>query len=252
MSERYVDSSASIASDVELGWNVYIERNVVIGEGTRIGDNVVIHKGTYIGKNCVISDGAILGKSPLKAVLSAMTEIKEFSPLVVGNGVTIGANAIIYVGTILEDRVFVGDLASIREEVTVGKKTVIGRTVVVENKVKIGSFVKIEAGVFVPQLTTIEDHCFIAPYVVMTNDNYMGRTKERFKHFAGPTVKRGARIGAGAVLLPGITIGEDAVVGAGSVVTKDVPPKIVVVGSPASYLKNVPKEQLLGAEEQKE
>ena len=252
MSERYVDPSASIASGVELGWNVYIERNVVIGEGTRIGDNVVIHEGTYIGKNCVISDGAILGKSPLKAALSAMTEIKEFSPLVVGNGVTIGANAIIYVGTILEDQVFVGDLASIREEVTVGKKTVIGRTVVVENKVKIGSFVKIEAGVFVPQLTTIEDHCFIAPYVVMTNDNYMGRTKERFKHFAGPTVKRGARIGAGAVLLPGITIGEDAVVGAGSVVTKDVPPKIVVVGSPASYLKNVPKEQLLGAEEQKE
>jgi len=251
MSERYVDPSASIASDVELGWNVYIERNVVIGEGTRIGDNVVIHEGTYIGKNCVISDGVVLGKSPLKAALSAMTEIKEFSPLVVGNGVTIGANAIIYVGTILEDQVFVGDLASIREEVTVGKKTVIGRTVVVENKVKIGSFVKIEAGVFVPQLTTIEDHCFIAPYVVMTNDNYMGRTKERFKHFAGPTVKRGARIGAGSVLLPGITIGEDAVVGAGSLVTKDVPPKVVVVGSPASYLKNVPKEQLLGAEKQK-
>ena len=86
---------------------------------------------------------------------------------------------------------------------------------------------------------------FVAPGVVTSNDNYVGRTAERFKHFKGVTVKKGGRIGAGSVILPGIVIGEDGLVAAGSVVTRDVPPRTLVMGSPAKAKRDVPVEQWL-------
>ena len=95
--------------------------------------------------------------------------------------------------------------------------------------------------------STLEDDVFIAPCVVMTNDNFMGRTEKRKALMRGPLIRRGARIGGGAVLLPGVEIGEEAFVGAGAVVTRDVPAQTVVVGSPARYLRNVAPEELLGA-----
>jgi acetyltransferase-like isoleucine patch superfamily enzyme len=91
----------------------------------------------------------------------------------------------------------------------------------------------------------VEEDVFIAPCVVTTNDNFMGRTEKRKSLMKGPTIRRGARVGGGAILLPGVEIGEEAFVGAGAVVTKDVPPKTVVVGSPARVLRDVPDEELL-------
>ena len=91
----------------------------------------------------------------------------------------------------------------------------------------------------------VGDDCFIGPCVVTSNDNYVGRTKARFAAFRGVTVLNGGRIGAGAVILPGKTIGEDGLVAAGSVVTHDVPPKRIVAGNPARVLRAVAPEQLL-------
>jgi acetyltransferase-like isoleucine patch superfamily enzyme len=82
--------------------------------------------------------------------------------------------------------------------------------------------------------------------VITTNDNFMGRTEKRHELVKGPTIRRGARVGGGAVLLPGIEIGEEAFVGAGAVVLQDVPPRAVVVGSPARQIREVPEEELLG------
>ncbi len=93
--------------------------------------------------------------------------------------------------------------------------------------------------------STIEEDVFIAPCVVTTNDNFMGRTEARLAAMKGPTIRRGARIGGGAVLLPGIEIGEEAFVGAGAVVAKDVPPRAVIVGNPARVIRDVPDEELL-------
>ena len=95
--------------------------------------------------------------------------------------------------------------------------------------------------------STIEDSVFIAPCVQTTNDNFMGRTERRHELRKGPTIRRGARIGGGAVLCPGIEVGEEAFVGAGAVVVKDVPPRMVVVGNPARVLREVPLEELLDA-----
>ncbi|MGB4253779.1 MAG: acyltransferase, partial [Minisyncoccales bacterium] len=103
----------------------------------------------------------------------------------------------------------------------------------------------IETEAYITAISIIEDYCFIAPEVSFSNDNYLGRTEERFKHFKGPTIKKGARIGVNATLLPGVIIGEDALVAAGATVTKDVPPRVIVAGVPAKYFRDVPEEELL-------
>ena len=241
-----ISKLALISESAVLGRNVVIEDDVEIGSGVEIGHNVVIREGVRIGENCKIMDGAVLGKLPAKASLSATTgERRELPALVLGKAVTIGANCVIYRGATLGDGVFVGDLASIREDVVIGELTIIGRGVAVENKTSIGRKCKIETDAYITAMTTIEDYCFIAPCVAFTNDNFLGRTEERKKHFGGPILKRGARIGANATLLPGITVGEDALVAAGSLVTKDVPPRMIVLGVPAGILRHVPEDQLI-------
>lgn len=241
-----ISESVFIPETAVFGHNVVIEDGVEIGPGVEIGHNVVIRSGVKIGENSIILDGAVLGKLPAKASLSATTgEARELPPLVIGWGVTIGANCVIYRGATLGDGVFVGDLASVREDVSIGELTIIGRGVTIENKTTIGRKCKIETEAYITAMSTVEDYCFIAPCAAFTNDNYLGRTEERKKRFGGPVLRRGARIGANATLLPGVTVGEDALVAAGSLVTKDVPPRMVVLGVPARPLRPVPEEQLI-------
>ena len=246
MEGRYVDPRSTVDDSVVMGFGVVIEEDVLIGPNVSIGHNVVIHRGVRIGPGCVINDGAILGKRPGRAGLSATTaERHDHQPLILGEGVTVGAGCVLYVGSSVGNRVFFGDKATLREDVTVGELTIIGRGVTVENKVTIGRKVKVETEAYITALSTLGDYCFIAPEVTFTNDNFLGRTEERKKHFGGPTLKKGARIGANATILPNLVIGEDALVAAGSVVTKDVPPRMVVVGSPARAVRPVPEEQLI-------
>jgi acetyltransferase-like isoleucine patch superfamily enzyme len=104
---------------------------------------------------------------------------------------------------------------------------------------------KIQAEAYITAYSTLEEHVFIAPCVVTTNDNFMGRTEKRHELIKGPTIRRGARIGGGATLLPGVEIGEEAFVGAGAVVTKNVEPRMLVVGNPARVMRGVLDEELL-------
>ena len=151
-----------------------------------------------------------------------------------------------FAGTKLGKRVLVGDGACVRERCVVGDDVVIGHGSLVENDTAVGPRVKIQALAYVTAYSTLEEDVFIAPCVVTTNDNYMGRTERRHELRRGPTIRRGARIGGGAVLCPGIEVGEEAFVGAGAVVTKDVAPRTVVVGNPARVLREVAEDELLG------
>ena len=150
-----------------------------------------------------------------------------------------------FAGTELGRGVVVGDQACVRERCTIGDDVVIGRGSLVENDVTIGARTRIQANAYVTAYSTLEDDVFIAPGVITTNDNFMGRTEARSRAMRGPTIRRGARIGGGAVLLPGIEIGEEAFVGAGAVVLEDVPARAVVVGNPARQIRSVPAEELL-------
>jgi acetyltransferase-like isoleucine patch superfamily enzyme len=122
---------------------------------------------------------------------------------------------------------------------------VVGRGSLVENDTTVGAMTKIQADAYITAYSTLEEHVFVAPCVVTTNDNFMGRTERRHDVIKGPTIRRGARIGGGATLCPGIEIGEEAFVGAGAVVTKDVPPRTIVYGNPARPVRDVPEEELL-------
>jgi acetyltransferase-like isoleucine patch superfamily enzyme len=141
--------------------------------------------------------------------------------------------------------VILGDQSCVRERVTIADDVVLGRGSLVENDTTIGARTKIQADAYVTAYSTLEDDVFVAPCVVTTNDNFMGRTEKRLALMKGPTIRRGARVGGGAILCPGVEIGEEAFVGAGAVVTKDVPPRSVVVGSPARVIREVPPEELL-------
>jgi len=142
--------------------------------------------------------------------------------------------------------VIVGDQACVRERVVLGDDVVVGRGTLIENDTAVGALTRIQAGAYITAYSTLEDNVFVAPCVVTTNDNFMGRTDRRHDLMKGPTIRRGARIGGGATLCPGIEIGEEAFVGAGAVVIADVPPRAVVVGNPARQIRDVPDDELLG------
>jgi len=205
----------------------------------------VVHADCIIGDNVRIDDNSVIGKLPMKAATSAITKEQVLAPCVIGNGCLIGALSVVYRGCRVGEHVMIADLASVREDVEIGEYSIIGRGVTVENKVRIGKRCKIESEAYITALSEIEDCCFIAPEVSFTNDNFLGRTRERFKFHKGVTLKRGARIGANATVLPGRCVGSDALVAAGSVVTHDVPERKIVCGVPARELRDVPDAQLL-------
>ena len=181
----------------------------------------------------------------MKAALSAITHEQVLPPCEIEDACLIGALVVLYRGCKLGTKVMIADMASVREDVEIGEYTIVGRGVTVENKVKIGKRCKLETEAYITALSEIEDGCFIAPEVTFTNDNFLGRTKDRFKYHKGVTLRRGARVGANVTFLPGVTVGADALVAAGSVVTRDVPEKKIVMGSPAKVKRDVPAEQLL-------
>lgn len=243
--KRMVDPSAKLAPDVQLGDSCVIEAGVSIGAGTVIGHHAVICKDTQIGENVRIDALACVGKLPMQAKNSAVTALKELPPAKIGAGSIIGTSAVLYRGAQLGESCLAADFAVIREEVSVGDLTIIGKGATIENRCTVGKRTKIQTNAYITAYSVVGDDCFIGPCVVTSNDNYAGRTKARFAAFRGVTVLNGGRIGAGAVILPGRTIGEDGLVAAGSVVTHDVPSKTVVAGNPARALKPVLPEQLL-------
>jgi acetyltransferase-like isoleucine patch superfamily enzyme len=209
-----------------------------------VAPSAVVYPGTVLGDGCKILDGAVVGKQPSLSPRSTAPR-EELSPLVIGAGTIVATGAIVFAGTRIGKRAIVGDQACIRERCEVGDDVVVGRGALVENDVTIGADTKIQAMAYITAYSTLEDNVFVAPCVQTTNDNFMGRTEKRHELRKGPTIRRGARVGGGAVLCPGVEIGEEAYIGAGAVVVEDVPPRVVVVGNPARVLREVPPEELL-------
>jgi acetyltransferase-like isoleucine patch superfamily enzyme len=214
---------------------------------TEIHESAIVYPGTVLGEGVKVLEHAVVGKQPTLSPRSTAKR-EPLPPTVIGAGTIVSTGAIVFAGSKIGERVILGDQSCVRERVTIGDDVVVGRGSLVENDTSIGAMTKIQADAYITAYSTLEEHVFIAPCVVTTNDNWMGRTEKRFGNIKGPTIRRGARIGGGAILCPAIEIGEDAFVGAGAVVTKDVPPRVVVVGSPARVLRDVPEDELLDAQ----
>ena len=214
---------------------------------TDIAPTAIVYPGTVLGDGCKVLDHAVVGKQPTLSPRSTAKR-EELPPTELGPGTIVSTGAIVFAGSRLGARVIVGDQACVRERVTLGDDVVIGRGSLVENDTTVGALTKIQADAYITAYSTLEDDVFIAPCVVTTNDNFMGRTEKRHDLIKGPTIRRGARVGGGAILCPGVEIGEEAFVGAGAVVIEDVPARVVVVGNPARVLRDVPPEELRAAD----
>jgi acetyltransferase-like isoleucine patch superfamily enzyme len=203
-----------------------------------------VYPGTVLGDGVRVLENAVVGKQPTLSPRST-TKREPLPPTEIGDGAVVSTGAIVFAGSRIGARVILGDQSCVRERVTIGDDVVLGRGSLIENDTTVGARTKIQAEAYVTAYSTLEEDVFIAPCVVTTNDNWMGRTEQRFGNIKGPTIRRGARVGGGAILCPGVEVGEEAFVGAGAVVTKDVPPRMLVVGNPARVLRDVPVEELL-------
>jgi acetyltransferase-like isoleucine patch superfamily enzyme len=209
-----------------------------------IHPTAVVYPGTVLGEGVRVLEYAVVGKQPVLSPRS--TASREPLPAAsIGDGTVIATGAIVFAGASIGAGCIVGDQACVRERVTIADDVVIGRGSLVENDTTIGSGTRIQADAYITAYSTLEENVFIAPCVVTTNDNFMGRTEERKTLMKGPTIRRGARIGGGVILCPGVVIGEESFIGAGAVVTKDVSARTIAYGNPAEARGEVPEEQLL-------
>ncbi len=194
-------------------------------EGARIAPRVVL------GERCDLQEPCILGKAPRGA------EHGELE-LRIGDDATVRPFTTIYAGSVIGDRLQTGQGASIREDNVIGNDVSIGTNAVLEFGNRIGDRVRIHSGCFL-ELVTIEDDVFVGPNVTFTDDPHPMGCAHYTECKGGATVKRFARIGANATILPGVVIGENSLVGAGAVVVHDVPDGAVVAGNPAHVVKQV-------------
>lgn len=229
-----ISRTSKIGGGSVVGENVVIEDDVVIGRDCNIGHGVIVYRGTEIGNGVFIESNCVIGRQPRAGANSANPSISQ-PPLKIGNNVIIGACVVLYAGSSIDDEVMIGDHTSVRERCTVCSKAIIGRGTTVECDAYIGARSKMQCACHITVGVVIEEDVFFGTEVCTMNDKYMDTVKGI--ELRAPIIKKGAAIGSNATLLPKITIGERAIVGAGSVVTRDVPAGETQVGVPARAIK---------------
>ena len=213
---------------------------VEIAEDVWIGAQVVVHSHVSLAMGCVVQDFAVLGARLGREA----RDPRPGRPLAVGAESVVGTRAIVYEGVEIAAGVIVGDEARVREGVRLGEGSVLGQRVTVSPDSVVGARTRIQYQSHIAPPGVVEEDVFIGPNVTTTNDNTADRMAPG-EEMRGPTLRRGCRIGAGALLLPGVEIGEEAFVAAGSLVTRDVPPRVVVMGRPANVVREVAEKDLL-------
>ena len=229
-------SKFAIVEDASIGQNVSIGEFAIVRKGAKIGDNVIIHpyvcieEGVVIGNNVEIFNNAYVGKAPKGPGMARVPIYEKKS--VIGDYCVLGPNTVIYYGVYLGCNCLLGDGVSIRENCRLGNDCVIGRNSTINfgttlgNKTRLGDLVHLTGNV------EVGNNVFIGPGVVSADDNSMGRAADYDGlHDKGATIKDGASIGEACVLLPRIVIGENTIIGAGTIVRNRIPDNMLVIGS---------------------
>ena len=208
-----------------------------VGRDVTFGAHVVVHDDVVIGDGCVVQDFAVLGKRTARGKSGD-------EPLVLGERTKVCTGAVVFASAQVGADVVIGDQAYVRERARIGAGSLVGRGSAIDNDVVVGERVSIQTMVYVTAFSVLEDDVFVGPGVTTTNDDTMMR-QPRSSPLHGATLRRACRIGGGAVITPGVEVGEEAFVAAGSVVANDVRARAVVMGVPARQVRSVSDEDLL-------
>ena len=222
MNNCIISDTATIKDNVIIGDNVIIEDNCYIDYNVIIRDNVYIKEGSYIGAGCILGEYLVDFYSD---------RINKVHPLVIGENALIRSEAIVYGDTTIGDNFQTGHRVTIRELSIIGNNVRIGTQSDIQGYCTIGNYVSIHSSVIIGQKSEIKDYVWIFPFVVLTDD-----PTPPSETLIGVTIEAYAAIAAGSIILPGVNIGEDSLVGAGSIVNKNVEKETVVIGNPAKYV----------------
>lgn len=245
-----IAKTATVGEGLQIGDNSIINDRVIIGVGVKLGRNVSISSAA-IGDNVTIEDNSIIGYSTLTGFFSQRDskQPQVVSLAKIGSGTLIRSHGIVYAGAEIGENCWIGHGAMIREHSVIGHDTSIGTMSDSEGKLRIGSHCSIHSQVHLCAYMTMEDYVFVAPFTVFTNESPMAYCRPKIRQeYMGPTIKFGVQIGVNVVILPRVTVGSESVIGASSVVTKDVPELSFVVGSPARVRRFVTVEERLPIE----
>lgn len=219
--------------------NARIYPGAVIEEGAAVHDFAVVYPDVIIKSGAEVFEHCVVGRPPKSPGCTSRKLSGALPPTVIGEDSVLSPGCVVYAGAVIGHNTLLGDHCSIREECTVGDYCLISRNVSVNYNTSIGSYTKIMDNTHITGNMVIEDHVFISTLVATTNDNTMGREGYSEDHVKGPHIKRNATIGAAANLLPHVVVGENCIVAAGAVVTKDIPDNKVVMGTPARVVRDV-------------
>ncbi len=228
-----VSKTARIGENVRIGHNCIIEDDVFIGDGTFIDSNTIVRSGVTIGSESFVGANCIIGEY----WMDFCRDRKYHShPLNIGAKALIRSGSIIYAGSDIGDNFQTGHQVTIREKANIGNNVSIGTLSDIQGNCKIGNYVRLHSNVHIGQLSVIDDFVWIFPYVVLTND-----PTPPSDNFVGVHVHSFAIVATGAVIMPGVELGQDCLIGAGAIVTKSVPAYVVAVGNPAKVISDVRK-----------
>ena len=222
----------------------YVADDAVLADDAMVGHGAVVYGPTRVGAGCLIEPHAVLGKRPRLRPGSSAARSGDADPLIIEDGVTVCAAAILYASAHVGAGAIIGDQSQLRERATLGAGSVLGRGSSIDFDVVVGARVLIQTGVYVTGGSIVEDDVFLGPAVLTTNDDTMGRHAAG-EELRGPVFRRACRVGGGAVIVPGVEIGEEAFVAAGALVTRDVAARQVVMGVPARVVRQVGDEDLI-------
>lgn len=236
ISQKAIVETSDIGSNVIIMENVVIRKDVSLGNNVVIHPNVVIESGCSIGENTEIFPGAYIGKEP-KGAGATSRKITFKQIVTIGDNCSIGPNSVIFYDVKIGNNTLLGDGASIRENVVIGNYCLISRYVTINYNSSIGNNTKIMDLSHITGNCEIGDNVFISIHVSTVNDNIVINRTYKEEVIRGPVLEDNVTIGANAILLPGIKIGKHSMVAAGSVVTKSVPERVLVMGTPSKIVK---------------
>lgn len=228
-----IGKNVKTGQNVTLGHNCIIEDNVTIGNNVYIDHNTIIRSGVAISDNTFIEANCIIGEYQMDYCLDRNA---PFHPLTIGKKALIRSGSILYSGSTIGDNFSTGHQVTIREKAQIGNNVSIGTLSDIQGNCRIGNYVRLHSSVHIGQKSVLDDYVWIYPYVVLTND-----PTPPSEDFIGVHVHSFAIIATGSIIMPGLDIGQDSLIGAGAIVTKSVEAYSVAVGNPAKPVSDIRK-----------